>query len=201
MAMVYFLAQDGETRVAMDSESTVSVNLPSTVARSSNMSGTSLSDDVIEGNPVISVQGKVTYSKLPSQEKHLNPIDFQKELQVARRNRKRFTLYIKNNGQPLLDSYDDCVISGVNITVDKYSDTITVNMTFEQVFVSAAAKATYLKPLVKASDAPSLSSTTDSGNGAKVNVTKDYGATIAKAVREIFQGTRPVFGGTDATNN
>lgn len=197
--MVFFLAQDGKTQVALDSEATVSVSLPSIVSKSSTMNGTSISDDVIEGNAVITVQGRVTYSKLKSQENNLNPIEFQEAIQEARRNRNRFTVNVKDYGQPLLQDYEDCVISNVDINVDKYSDTITVGLVFEQVFVSEAAKKTYLAPKRSEDAKPTVSDTKDSGNSSKTQVEEKKSRTIFKAVSE--EGRDFLVGDDSGTNN
>ena len=186
MAMVFFLAQDGETKVALDSEASVQVSLSSTVSKSSTMSGGSTSDDVIEGNAVISTSGQVTYAKLTSQKKNLNPIEYQEAIQEARRNRRRFTVYIKDYGMPLLQDYEDCVISDCSFTIDKYSDTITVSITFEQVFVTEAAKKAFLAPKPKESAKPTVTSPTSTGQSTKT----DAGATIGKSIEE---GTRTLF--------
>ena len=203
MATVFFHAQDGTTKVRLDSEASISVSLPSMVSKSSNMDGSSVSDDVIEGNAVISIQGKVTYSKLKSQEKNLDPIQFQEALQDARRNRNRFTLYARSKDQPLLQNYDNCVIANVDITVDKYSDTITVSLTFEQVFVSLAAKKTYLAPISSESSKPTTSETKDSGSGSKENLDKQKSTFLVKLI-EYFSSPKEnevPLGDLDGTNN
>ena len=169
MAMIFFFAQDGETKVSLDSEASVNVSLPSKVSKSSNMSGQTVSDEVIEGNATISVQGVVTYSKLKSQEKNLDPLQFQEAIQEARRNRKRFTLNVKEYKQSLLQSYEDCVISNVDISVDKYSDTITVSMVFEQVFISDAAKKAFLAPKSSEEAKTTTSPLSVSGTAQKEN--------------------------------
>lgn len=186
MAMVYFFAADGKTKVSLDVENNIQVSLPSSVSKSSNMRGVSVSDDVIEGNVTISMSGIVTYSKLESQTKNLNPIQLQEKLQESRRNRVRFTLYIKDYGQALLQNYDDCVISNVDISVGKYSDSINVSMSFEQVFVSQAAKASYLAPKSSEASKPTTANTKDSVDGAKTQVDEDKGRTAAKAIVDFF---------------
>jgi len=196
MATVFFHAQDGTTKVRLDSEASISVSLPSMVSKSSNMNGVSVSDDVIEGNAVISVEGRVTYSKLKSQEKNLDPIQFQEALQDARRNRNRFTLYARSKDQPLLQNYDNCVIANVDITVDKYSDTITVSLTFEQVFVSLAAKKVFLAAKSSESAKPTTESPKITGQAGKAQVGEDAANTM---VRSIELALTAFFGDTKDT--
>lgn len=178
MSMVFFLDEDGETRISLDSETQVTVNMPSTVSQTSNMSGSTVSDDVIEGNITISVSGLVTYAKMESQSSNLDPLAFQKAIQVARRNRRKFTLYYKDTGQPLLQSYTNCVIENCNLLVDRFSDTITVDMTFQQIFVSAAATTTTLTTIVKESDKPTVSGTVDGGSSTSTENTDAENTTI-----------------------
>ena len=186
MAMVYFKSVDGKTNISLDIETDIQVSLPSTVSKTSNMSGIAVSDDVIEGNANISVNGVVTYSKLSSQENNLNPIQLQEALQESRRNRTRFTLYVKDYGQPLLKDYDDCVISNVDVSVGKYSDSINVSLSFEQVFVSQAAKATYLAPKSSESAKPTTANTKDSSDGSKTHKDEKGSRTIVFAIKDFF---------------
>ena len=186
MAMVFFLATDGKTRVSLDSEASVSVSLPSKVAKSSTMSGKAVSDDVIEGNAVISVQGMVTYSKLKSQENNLNPVELLEALHASRRNRQRFTLYVKDDGQPLLIDYEDCVISSAEVLVDRFSDASTVSLVFEQTFVSESAKTSYLAPISSEATKPTTSSRTDSGDGSKENKDKNESSSIVYSLVERY---------------
>jgi len=184
--MVFFLDTDGTTRVGMDSTTTVSVSMPSTASSSSTMSGKSVSDEVIEGNLTLSLTGFVTYAKLPSQETNLNPINFQRAIQRARRLKRRFTVYYKDTGQALMESYKDCVITSFDFTIDKYSDTITVSMSFEQIFVSQAAKVGFLAAKipkkVKESDKPTVDNITSNGQSTSTEETDDNGATYFSSI-------------------
>ncbi len=179
MAILFFIAEDGKTKVRLDTEVSIEVSLPSTVAKSSVMSGKSVSDDVIEGNATISVAGKVTYSKLPSRiGENLNPIEFQDAIQVARSKGRRFTVYMQDEGYPLLQDYKDCVIKDCNFTVDKYTDTITVRLVFNQVFVSASAKKTFLKPKKAKESEPTTAEKEDSGQATGTETTDTEDKTI-----------------------
>lgn len=190
MAIIFFLAQDNKTQVKLDSEASIEVSLPSTVSNSSVMTGQSVSDDVIEGNAIITVTGLVTYAKMPAQEGTPNPIQFQELIQEARRNRRRFTVFAKDSGQPLLQDYEDCVISDVGISVDRYSDAITVSIVFEQIFISESAKKTFLAPKRKESVKPNTSDTKDSGQSTKTKTEEDESRTIAVAM--VDEGTKLV---------
>lgn len=141
----YFISQDGNTKVMMDMTKKVNISLPSSVSQSSNSAGQALSHTSVEGNTIISMEGKVTYSKSTAQNENLNPIQFQQEIQKARRNRQKFTLYLSTEANPLLQDYKDCVIQNAEISVEEFLDTISVSLVFEQVFVSAAATATTIK--------------------------------------------------------
>jgi hypothetical protein len=111
----------------------------------------------------------------------LNPIEFQDAIQEARRNRSRFTLYIQDHGEPLLKDFPDCVITNFSPTVSIYSDTLTVDLTFEQVFVSQSARVSYLAPKPTEEDKPSLETTKDGGQATK---TEDR--TIALSIKSFF---------------
>lgn len=182
MSMVFFLDTDGKTRVGMDSTSSVSISMPASASSSSTMSGKSVSDEVIEGNVIISIVGIVTYSKMPSQINNLDPLNLQRGLQRARRNRRRFTVYYKDTGQPLMDSYKDCVLTNADVNIDKYSDSVTVNLTFEQIFVSQAAKVSFLAPKVKEASKPTVEGTTDSSQTTSTEIEEKESRTIFLAI-------------------
>lgn len=184
MPMVFFLDTDGTTRIGMDSTSSVSISMPSTASTSSTMSGKPVSDEVIEGNVTISVSGIVTYSKLPSQVNNLDPLSFQKSLQVARRNKRRFTVYLKDTGQPLMQNYKNCVLTNVEVTIDKFSDAITVNLGFEQIFVSQAATVSFLAPKVKESAKPTVEGTTPAGQSTGTEASEEESKTVALKLKE-----------------
>lgn len=170
MAMVFFLAEDNKTKIKLDTESSIQVNLPSTVSKTSIMSGQTASDEVIEGNATISISGIVTYAKIKERQgvdPVPNPIELQNHIQDTRRKRRKFTVFVKDSGQPILEDYENCVISDVSFVVDRFSDAITVSITFEQVFVSETARKTYLAPQRKESVKPSTAETTDSGQTTK----------------------------------
>ncbi|CAM0043595.1 endolysin [Vibrio phage K460] len=143
--IAYFFSADGNTKVMLDGTKRVRISAPSSVSQSSNSAGQAISHTSVEGNTTISVEGKVTYSKSVSQQDNLNPYDFQRELQKARRNRQKFTLYLTTESNPLLQDYKNCVIQNVDVEVGEFLDTIEVSLVFEQVFVTAAAEATTIK--------------------------------------------------------
>ena len=179
MAYLYFMSQDGNTELTLDSETEISVSLPSTVTKSSVSSGQTASHEVIEGNIVITTSGIVTYNKTVSSENNPNPITIQQEIQKLRRSGVKFTVYTYDNGQPLLQDYPNCVISDVNFTATKYTDTIQCAITFEQVFVSEAAKKSFLAPLPSKASAPTNNSPEDNGQGTKTAEEEQQTETIA----------------------
>jgi hypothetical protein len=153
--------------------------MPSTVTKSSVSSGQTASHEVIEGNIIISTSGIVTYSKTVSSENNPTPITLQEEIQKLRRSGSKFTVYTYNNGQPLLQDYANCVISDVEFTASRFSDSIQCSITFEQVFVSAAAKKEFLKAIPSKSSAATNNSPTDTGQGTKTAEEEEETATIA----------------------
>lgn len=181
MSLVYFLDEDGSTRVSLDTESSIVVNMPSSVSKTSNMSGTSVSDEVIEGNITIEVSGKVSYSKTNSQGNNLNPDEFKKALQTCRRNRRKFTLYSSETSQQLVDSYPDCVLTNANVTVDRYADTITVQLSFEQIFVSDAATVTTIQAIPSEPTKPTVGDPSTTGQTTSTQVPPEERKTIFKA--------------------
>mgnify|MGYP005991773427 CR=1 FL=1 len=196
MPMVFFLDTDGTTRIGMDSTSSVSISMPSTASTSSTMSGKPVSDEVIEGNVTISVSGIVTYSKLPSQVNNLDPLSFQKSLQVARRNKRRLTVYLKDSGQPLMQNYKNCVLTNVEVTIDKFSDAITVNLGFEQIFVSQAATISFLAPKVRESAKPTVKGPTSAGQSTATEATEKERRTMFEAAdQDLPKLFKSVFGG------
>lgn len=188
MSLIFFLDVDGETRVSLDTESSITINMPATVSSTSNMEGQTVSDELIEGNITIDVTGRVTYSKLPSQFNNLNPIDFQNALQRARRGRRRFTLFYKDTGQALLQNYKNCVLKSATVNIGKYSDTITVSLSFEQIFISASAKKTTLKPIVKTSAKPTVTETKDSGQSTSTKVEEVDNKGMLKSILDYALG-------------
>lgn len=187
MSMVFFFSDDGDTKVCLDSETSITVDMPSSVSKSSVMSGSSVSDEVIEGNIIITVQGVVTYGKNASQKDNLNPSEFGDEIQSARRNRRKFTLFVKDYDQPLLKDYTDCVIAGASIVVDKYSDSITVMLRFEQVFVSSSATQTTLAPLLQESAKPTASDVVNKGDAQKETITSEVSTSMLKDITNLAE--------------
>lgn len=195
MSMVFFYDIDGSTKVGLDNTASVSVSMPAEASSSSTMSGNTVSDEVIEGNVTISVSGKVTYAKMESQKGNLNPIDFQKAIQRARSERRRFNVYYNVKGQPLMSNYKNCVLTGCDFTIDVYSDTITVSLMFEQIFISKAAKVASLSSRYKESDKPTVKPVVDGGQTGKTDVTtKEKTTLLKKAFTLQDQGKKPTIG-------
>ena len=186
MSLVYFLDEDGSTRVSLDTESSIVVNMPSSVSKTSNMSGTSVSDEVIEGNITIEVSGKVSYSKTNSQEDNLDPAAFKTALQACRRNRRKFTLYSSETHQQLVDSYPDCVLTNANVTVDRYTDTITVQLSFEQIFVSDAATVTTIKAVPSEAAKPTVGDPSNTGQSTGTTLSDEESTSILYKMEDLF---------------
>lgn len=181
MAIVFFTANDG-SNVSMDSETSITSSLTNTVTKSSTMSNSSSSDGYTVGNEMISVTGLVSSHKTPNQQGHPTPTSFRKYIEDAINGGTRFTVgfdFGEGNGETkLLDSVDNCVITSRSYVVDKYTDTITVSLTFESQFVSVAAKQTELSPEKLASAKKAYTSPSSSPeNGVKMEA-KDAGSTF-----------------------
>ncbi len=183
MGMVYFIAKDGKNIVTMDSETSITVSKINTVVKNSVMSGRTIGDDLSEGNPIITVSGLVTYSKTNRQTAKGNPspLELSAYLDESAAAGDRFILYTGGGTQKLLSNYDNCVIASHNLVVDKYEDTVTVSLVFEQVFVSAAAKTTYLPPLPAKEVKGKLADTKSTGSTGKTQVEEEVSRTFFNA--------------------
>ena len=168
MSIVYFITEDGKSIVALDCEEAVSVTKQNSVSRHSVMSGNA-SDGVTEGNKVINLSGKVTYTKSASQQTQgtPNPIEIQDQLDSFSRNNYRFRVYTDQTSLPLLKGIDQCALGTSTVTLGGWTDTIEVSMTIEEVFVSKSATTTFLPPV----HADGKSNTTPKkGSGGKTEV-------------------------------
>ncbi|AUR92160.1 hypothetical protein NVP1170O_047 [Vibrio phage 1.170.O._10N.261.52.C3] len=177
MSLVYFVATDGSTLVKLDCEESISVSRANQSTKSSIMTGASKSDGFVVGNRQVSIQGVVTYSKTPRQTGNPNPLEFIKHIDALINAHQRFTLYADTSYSKLLQDIEDCVITSFTHTVDKFEDTITVNLSFEEQFVTGAATTTYLPPQPSSGTSASLSENTDSGKTSKESV--DEGSSLA----------------------
>lgn len=182
MAIVYFTANDSaRSTVSMDSETSITSSLSNAVTKSSTMSNSSSTDGYTVGNEIITVSGVVSSHKTKSQEGNPSPTEFRAYIEDAITGGTRFTVgfdFGTGDGEStkLLDSVDNCVITSRSYVVDKYIDTITVTLTFESQFVSAAAKEVELTAeqvdSVKASYAAEGSSTTGTKDAVKATLLK-----------------------------
>lgn len=174
MGMVYFKSNDG-TLVTMDGEDSIEVSKSNVVASSSVISTKNSSDDVIEGNLVLNVQGRVTYSKTPSQTGNPTPEEWVDLIESTISARTRFTVYsVKyQGGKPLLKDYPNMVIADYGYTVSKFEDTIIARITFQEVFVSGAATETTLAPKKSSTAKESYPSTTTGGKGVSTEDTEE----------------------------
>jgi hypothetical protein len=158
MGMLQFKTVDSDIIVQMDTESSIEVSKSNTISNSSVMSGANTSDNMQEGNVTVSVQGRVTYSKTASQQDNPNPSEWIDLIDNAIRNKRVFKLdYDKHeSGKAILKSYDNMVISDYGYTVDRFEDTITTRITFNEIYITDAAIVTELDPLPKKEDKPQL---------------------------------------------
>jgi hypothetical protein len=190
MSFAYFLSQDGSTKVMMDMVKRVNIDLPSSVSQSSNSAGQAISHTSVEGNAIISMEGRVTYSKSRIQEDNLNPVQFQQEIQKARRGRHKFTLYLATEFNSLLQDYKNCVIQNVNVSIGDYTDSIDVNITFEQVFVSDSAEVTTIKisPSDQAKLEGAASQDSSEKDGTKTSAKEEQKSTILQSSAAFLTG-------------
>ncbi|CAH9012605.1 conserved hypothetical protein [Vibrio phage 424E50-1] len=177
MSIVYFITEDGNSIVALDCEEAVSVSKQNSVSKYSVMSGKNVSDGYSEGNKVISLSGKVTYTKSASQQTQgtPTPIELQEQLDSFSENHYRFRVYTDNSSLPLLKGIDNCVLGGAVVTLGGWKDTIEVSMTIEEVFVSKSATTTFLPPIP--SD-PKANPDPIKGTGGKTEVSDKEKGTI-----------------------
>lgn len=179
MSLIYFLTNDGDNLVTLDSETEITFSRSNTVAKHSIFKNADVSDGLIEGNVSISVSGVVTYSKTPRQAtRNPNPKDFQRFLDQVVRSQQRFTLYSSKAGHELLRDVTDCVLTDQSVTVSRWSNAINVSLTFESQFITDAARVTFLP-----SD-PSYSTEDKGGKGSSTKQKQEESETIAKAWKE-----------------
>lgn len=186
MSMVYFKS-NSDTLVCLDGETEISISLSNTVTSNSVMSGREVGDDIQRGLRTIDVTGIVTYSKTSAQQGNPTPSEFIDLIEQAIDDKQRFTLYsVKNiSGKDLLKDYDNLVVASYNYVVDRFEDSITARITFQEIFVSSAATKTYLAPVRSASTASSTSDPTKGSKGTATtlsetmltNTMRGFGAT------------------------
>lgn len=170
MAIAYFYSNDNKTKISMDAETSLTYSQTNTSTKSSMMSGAPASDGYTIGNKTVTLEGLVTSSKTPYQESNnLSPDDFRKYIEETIQKRTRFTVNFDfpENGTRLLDSVSNCIITNIRYVIDKYEDTMTVSLTFEEQFISPAATETVLTPKQSAAAAKSYSTTGDAKDGVK----------------------------------
>ncbi len=179
MGLLYFIADDGNSIVALDCEESLKVSKKNSVSESSVMSGSTVSDGYKEGNKVVALSGKVTYNKSAAQQQQgtPDPLEIQNLLDTNIRNHTRFKLYADQSGFALLKDIDTCIIEDYTVDVQHYTDTIILSMVIKEVFVSDAATTTTLPPRPDTESAKSDSDPT-SGKGGKQVVAEEENATI-----------------------
>lgn len=185
MSIVYFIAPDGKSVIGLDCEESIGMQKKNKVTEYSVMTGETVSDGFQEGNKVVNLSGKVTYNKSVSQESDgtPNPIEIQDMLDDASRSHHRFRLYTDTDRLPLLKGIDECVVESYGVDLGGWTDTVTLSMTIKEVFVSDAAKKTYLPPLPNKEQAKSGSEPT-AGKGGKTEVPEKEKATILRNLKD-----------------
>lgn len=197
MSFIYFKSAKNGTLVCMDAETSIDVSQSNTVTSNSVMSKREVGDDLIRGNKVISVTGIVSYSKTSSQEGNPTPSEWVDLIEAAIDSKQRFTLYsVKNQaGKDILKDYDNLVVADYGFVVDRFEDSITARITFQEIFVSNPATKTFLPPLRSAATASSTSNATKGGKGTAttqsetlfVNTLRGLGVTENLAGESITQ--------------
>lgn len=180
MATVYFMSLDGKKIVALDCEERITYSRANESTKSSIFSGSQVSDGYIEGNYVVNLSGRITYSKTNRQNDNPDPLEFQQMVDDRVSSLRRFTLYTSKQGFQLLNNLENCVITDHSVTVDEFEDTIKVDMTIEAQFVSNSAKRTYLKPVRKKKVEAAYDTEKNSGTGTKEVKTEEQSSTLWK---------------------
>ncbi|ADX87894.1 hypothetical protein [Vibrio phage JSF13] len=185
MSYVYFQSSGGDL-ICLDATSAVEVNKSNTVASYSMMDGRNRSDGYSEGNKIVNINGLVTHTKSVRQQQTgtPTPVQFQRLIESVERNHERFTLMVDSGVFPLLDNIKNCVISSRSVKVEQYLDTIEVNMTIEEVFVSKAATTTFLAPQPSPQASGQISGETPVGSGGTSTTKEEDRRTIALAIKE-----------------
>lgn len=158
MSLIYFIAEDGESIIALDCEQSLEISKSNTVTESSIVTGESRADGFVEGNKRIAVSGLVTYSKSASQQTQgtPDPLEFQNLLDATIRSHSRFKLYAAKGNTQFLPDINNCVIDNYNIVIDRFSNAITANLAISEVFISEAATKTELPPVASKTDKSSI---------------------------------------------
>ena len=91
-------------------------------------------------------------------------------------------MYADSTYSRLLRDVDDCIITSFSYVVDKFENAITVDITFEEMFVSSAAKVTYLPPKPAKVAVMSISGKQGTGTTRKTDVSS--GSSGGKVVPE-----------------
>lgn len=184
MSLAYFISNSGDI-ICLDGTQSVEVTRSNSLTKSSMMIGREVADGVIEGNKVINITGVCTYTKSIRQQQNGNPdpIKLQELLDQVVRNEERFKLRFVKGSYDLLKDINNCVIVSQSIMVDQYLDTITVNLTIEEAFISQSAKKTYLPPERSSGSSSQISDTKDT-KGGKKTLKEEERRTILLAVKE-----------------
>ncbi|PNH81336.1 phage baseplate protein [Vibrio diazotrophicus] len=190
MSMVYFKSNSG-TLVCLDAETEIDVSLSNSVTSNSVMSGRTVSSDLVKGNKIVNVTGLVSYSKTSAQQGNPTPSEFIDLIEKAIDDKQRFTLYsVKNQkGKDLLKNYENLVIDSYGYTVDKYEDSITARITFQEVFVSESATKTTIKPVRSKDTQQALSDPTKGGKGTSTTVSSADQTRMVTNIRQDKYGT------------
>lgn len=163
MANVFLTNKQGDI-LALDCTQTVNKVRSNSLSESSVMSGANISDGYTIGNRMISLSGLVTYNKIGGlSENTFDPLEFQVELDRLVEDHTRFTFY----GNELIPSVKNCVILSDEVIMDNFADTIRVNLSLKEVFVSEAATKDIIIVTPTKEAEEEIPNSTDTGNGVK----------------------------------
>jgi len=155
---------------ALDITTEVSKSQSNALTKSSVMDGSNFSDGYTIGNPSITFTGICNYHKINRNIPGFitpNPREFSVILDKMIASFQRFTLY----GNNLIPTLPNVVITSYQINQSKYSESMEVTITVEQVFVSERAQTVRLtKPETATSSDLDVTENSDSGDGSKTEL-------------------------------
>lgn len=188
MSVVYLRSNNGSL-LALDVTTNVSKSRSSSITSSSVQSGASVADGYTLSNPTLTFSGVCTATKIretKGDSYFLHPYDLDLEINSMMESQEKFILY----GSDLIPNLEDVVITNYSTTQSQYEDTVDVNITVEQVFVSEAARLSDFTKSIQV--APSSKS-----NGAYENEVNsgDGKKTEIEASKSLLDTTLDYYGG------
>lgn len=179
MSIIYFITEDGSSIVALDCEESIEISKQNQVSNYSVMGGDTVSDGYSEGNKIVNLSGKVTYTKSSTQQTQgtPNPIELQDMLDSFSRNHYRFRMYTDDSALPLLRGIENCMLGSSQVSLGGWRDTIQVDMTINEIFVSQAARVTELPP-IPTQETSKTTKDPEKGSGGKTTASEEKKGTI-----------------------